>query len=202
MCVTTPTATKKGDIQQHPGYTHLVETQRDHLARALYQLLRTRDPAESNNIKQLLADMGITTESIRVPEQLQSTTDTDINDATDAAGGVNTDAHPVTSPSVSEFWDNMFNNLSGPQLEAIESLCTMTPRLESSSKDDSPFLSFDSGETEFDSGFWTDNLHEALPQPLQTGVPADNAPSGSSSDWQHTAVDPRSLTRSPGLDHA
>lgn len=210
VCVTTPSATKKGDILRNPGYTHLVETQRDQLARALYQLLRARGPTDSKDVKSLLAEMGITTDSIRLPQQ----PGLDNNGDSDDIDRNNTGDNDIVSPSASQFWDDMFNELSGSQIEAIESFRATTPQFQSLlNNPEAPSDPFSDADLGFDYDFTNLNqLDEPMssshgilngldPQPSRTDtrlVPV----TGASSDLCQTAIDPRSLTKTDEAEKA
>lgn len=210
VCVTTPSATKKGDIHQNPGYTHLVETQRDQLARALHRLLRTHGPTDSKNVKSLLAEMGITTDSIRLPEQPGP----DSNGDTDDIDRNNTGDRGVLSPSASQFWDDMFNDLSGPQIEAIESFCATTPQfqflLNNFEAPPDPLyggaLGFDHDLTGLDQvdepmGSGQGIISGVDSQPSRTDTRLTPA-TGDYSYLHQIAIDPRSLTKTDVADKA
>lgn len=177
------------------------------MARALYQLLRTPGPTDSNSAKSLLAEMGITTDSIRLPELSQSNKDIE---AVDTSRITASDDEQAMSPSSSQFWDVMFNDLSAPQIEAIEMFCAAAPEFRSLlNSTELPLEPYASGELEFDYALATDSqidvpmssgqeiAHEVGPQPPPPppieSSPKDAQDYANSSYLHHGTVDPRSL---------
>lgn len=113
VCVTT-TAAKKGDLTKHPEYTHLVESQRDQLARALYHLLQRNGPAGSGDANAFLTEMGIATKSLEVNCH-SSSHDEDVN-------------LENISASSSQPWGDLFNNFDASPSAALDSFCATTPQ--------------------------------------------------------------------------
>lgn len=119
VCVTT-SISQKGDSAQNPRYTQLVESQRDQLARALQHILQNCDPSVSTKLKSLLADMGIATNHLNASAGPV--------DANMAGEGPHQNPDPAMAAAAS--WQNVFDTLGDPQLQALESFCTATPEIQ------------------------------------------------------------------------
>lgn len=110
VCVTTSNLRKNVSVQSS-DYVQLVESQRDQLVQALHKVLQNNEPTNSAKVEAVLADMGISIDNVRQIRNMSTDT-----------SSVGTDEPDLMT------WDEIFDNLDDPQLQAIESLCATVPQ--------------------------------------------------------------------------
>lgn len=113
VCVTSRNS-KRPALPQNPRYVHLVESQRDQLVQALCQILHSKDTPDSSKLKEILANMGIATESLQVPQPYSAL--------------ASSEAPRISDKPPLKSWSDMVNDLNSNQLQLIESFCATTPQ--------------------------------------------------------------------------
>lgn len=114
VCVTT-LVPRKDEYLQCPEYVHLVESQRNQLALALQKVLEARKPSDITKMETLLADMGVAIDSFNFTNPLLDNSERQPSRRT-----------PSSVQTISPCWDDVFNDLHGPQLKAMESFSLAT----------------------------------------------------------------------------